>query len=314
MSYFKKYLEIINEVNQDQQKFQYDNMGQIINLNENLAKKLNLIEIEYIRKRFVSLHTKSENDGKSYIICAAGRFIVLKKINNVDMIFYLSTGKGGKKSPAGKWYPVFGISGGWINKAKDSFIMEYYGSKILKTECEIFDNNIGDIRNLKNIDPINISINDGEKQTEVLNKGKKPSHETDPVRTFKNMYTIINKIDPNNTFKNLFSKDNTEGFTLDFYNKISSNKISSNEREKFEKDLSKFKDENEITSEILKAFNFIEKKKINDFIVTFKKGNKSVIVDVKDQEYSVGIINYKSSFNYKLDFLRQISDIINVQL
>jgi hypothetical protein len=174
---------------------------------------------------------------------------------------------------------------------------------------EELDNEIGDIRNLKNIDPINISINDGEIQTEILNKGKNPSHEKDPVRTFKNMYTIINKIDPNNTFKNLFSKDNKEGFTLDFYNKI-----SSNERETFEKDLSKFKGENEIKSEILNAFNFIEKKKINDFIVIFKKGNKSVKVDIKDQEYSVGPIDYKSSFNYKLDFLRQISDIINVQL
>jgi hypothetical protein len=305
MSNLKKALEIILESNQSDSKFEYDNMGQIINLNKDLAKRLNLIEIEYIRKRFVSLQTMSKNNGKSYIICAAERFIVLKKVNNVNMIFYVSTGKGGKKSPAGKWYPVFGVSGGWINKANDSFIMEYYGSEILKKECEELDNKIGDIRNLKNIDPINISINDGEIQTEILNKGKNPSHEKDPVRTFKNMYTIINKIDPNNTFKNLFSKDNKEGFTLDFYNKI-----SSNERVEFKKDLSNFNGQNPIISEILKSFDFIKGKKINDFIVTFKKESKSVIIDVNNKEYSINGKKQQDDFNYDKTFLDNVAFLI----
>ena len=74
MSYFKKYLSIINENNQDQQKFQYLN-NQIINLNENLAKTLGLIEIEFVKKKFESLGNISKNNGKSYIICFAERFM-----------------------------------------------------------------------------------------------------------------------------------------------------------------------------------------------------------------------------------------------
>lgn len=305
----KKALEIILESNQKDPKFEYDNMGQIINLNKDLAKRLDLIEIEYVRKRFVSLQTMSKNDGKSYIICAAGRFIVFKKINDVYMIFYLSTGKAGKKSPAGKWYPVFGISGGWLNKANDSFIMEYYGSEILKKECKILDTNIGDIRNLQNIDPINISINDNEKQTKILNKGKEPSHEKDPVRTFKNMYTIINKIDSNNKFKDFFSQDNKEGFTLDFYKKISSSeKTTSSDLSKFE-DLSNVKGQNQNIDAIIKAINLFKDKKEKNFEVPFKKGSKKVILKVQNKKYFINDKN-EDDFDFNPNTLRDIATLI----
>ena len=310
MSNLKKALEIILESNQNDQKFEYDNMGQIINLNKDLAKKLNLIEVEYVRKRFVSLQTMSKNDGKSYIICAAGRFIVLKKVSDVYMIFYLSTGKAEKKSPAGKWYPVFGISGGWLNKANDSFIMKYYGSEILEKECKILDNNIGDIRNLKNIDPINISINDNEKQTEFLNKGKEPSHEKDPVRTFKNMYKIINKIDPNNTFKDFFSQDNKEGFTLDFYKKISDSENNNlSVLQKFEKDLSNIKGENQNIEAITKALQWVKNKKELNFEVSFKKENQEVKLQVNDKKYTINGKN-ESDFSFKPNTLRDIATLV----
>ena len=315
MSNLKKVLEIILEGDQKDPKFEYDNMGQIINLNKDLAKRLNLIEIEYVRKRFVSLQKMNKNDGKSYIICAAGRFIVLKKVNNVNMIFYLSTGKAGKKSPAGKWYPIFGISGGWLNKANDSFIMEYYGSEILKKECEILDNNIGDIRNLQNIDPINISINDNEKQTEILNKGKEPSHEKDPVRTFKNMYTIINKIDPNNTFEDFFSQDNKEGFTTDFYKKISvSEKNTPSNLKQFKKDLSNIKGDNQDIDAIVKALLYVKNEKATDFEVSFKKESKEeskiVILKVENEKYTINNDKNEDDFDFKLNTLRDIATLI----
>ena len=304
MSYFKKYLSIINENNQDQQKFQYSN-NQIINLNENLAKTLGLIEIEFIKKKFESLGNISKKNGKSYIICFAERFIVLKKIKNINMIFYLSSGNAGKQSPSGKWYPIFGVSGGWLNKAKDLMISGYYGSTILKSECEELDNKIGDIRKLKNIDPINISLNDGEIQTEILNKGKNPSHENDPDRVFTNIYNILQQIDPSNTFKKFFGLKDKESPSLEFYNKISSSK-----RVEFKKDLSEFKGQNQIISEILTEFDSIKEKKINDFIVTFKKGNKSVVFKVNNKDYSINETEKGDDFNFNLSYLRDIATLI----
>jgi hypothetical protein len=310
MSNLKKALEIILESDQNK-KFELNTDGDIINLDIDLAKKLNLIEIEFVKKKFASVNNISKIDGKSYIICFAGRFIVLKKIETINMIFYLSSGKAGKKSPAGKWYPIFGISGGWLNKTKDTMISKYYGSKILEQNCKELDDKIGDIRDLKNIDPINISLNDGEKQTELLNKGKSPSHENDLIGTFKNIYTIINKIDSSNTFKDFFSLNDKEGFTTDLYNKISgSEKNTPSNLQKFEKDLSSVKGENQNIEVIVNAIQYVQNNNVTDFEVSFKKESKKVILKVKNGKYTIDNNNLSINFNFNLHTLRNIATLI----
>ena len=76
-----------------------------------------------------------------------------RKMVNVDVEgfnvpFYLSTGKGGKKSVAsGKWYPYWGTTDGWLNKTNEEDINSYYGSSLLRIIGESLDASIGDIRN-----------------------------------------------------------------------------------------------------------------------------------------------------------------------
>ncbi|HEV8034398.1 LPD5 domain-containing protein, partial [Yoonia sp.] len=87
--------------------------------------------------------------GEASIIDLGGRKIVLREINGVQVPFYLSSGAAGKKNvPAGKWYPILGISAdGWINKGSEQQIVDYYGSPELRAAAQELDTSIGDIRN-----------------------------------------------------------------------------------------------------------------------------------------------------------------------
>lgn len=76
------------------------------------------------------------------------RVMVLLKIGNINMPFYISTGKAGKKNvAAGKWYAVFGINPqtGWINKGTEEMINDQYGMAILQKYAKILDEGLGTI-------------------------------------------------------------------------------------------------------------------------------------------------------------------------
>jgi hypothetical protein len=79
-----------------------------------------------------------------------GRVMVISDVNGTRVPFYLSTGRGGKKTvPEGKWYPFFGYGAdGWINKGTEKDINNFYGSSALAAKAEQLNSSIGDVRNL----------------------------------------------------------------------------------------------------------------------------------------------------------------------
>ncbi|MCM1040934.1 MAG: hypothetical protein NC396_00715 [Bacteroides sp.] len=108
-----------------------------------------LLDIPYDSLRWNEQSGTAEPlSGNSKILNLAGRMVVVVDINGMHVPFYLSTGRGGKKTvESGKWYPFFGLSeGGWINKGSEAEINRYYGSDILKAIAEELDNRIGDVR------------------------------------------------------------------------------------------------------------------------------------------------------------------------
>jgi len=88
-------------------------------------------------------------EGKSYnSIDYNGRVMVLMKIGNLNIPFYISTGQAGKKNvKAGNWYAVFGIGEekGWINKGTEEQINTQYGQPILEKLAKILNDGIGTI-------------------------------------------------------------------------------------------------------------------------------------------------------------------------
>jgi hypothetical protein len=96
------------------------------------------------------------------------RVMVLMRIGNINIPFYISTGMAGKKNVAsGKWYAVFGIgSSGWINKGRESDISNQYGYPILQKIAKILNDGVGFIEpslvnDLKNYSDINSKMNLG---------------------------------------------------------------------------------------------------------------------------------------------------------
>lgn len=77
------------------------------------------------------------------------RVMVLMKIGNVNIPFYISTGQAGKKDvKIGNWYAVFGIGEerGWINKGSASDINSQYGQPIFQKLAKILNEGVGDIQ------------------------------------------------------------------------------------------------------------------------------------------------------------------------
>lgn len=83
--------------------------------------------------------------GTAKVVSMAERQIVLVNIGGVNIPFYLSTGKAGKKNvAAGKWYPILGIDvDGWLNKGSEAEINNYYGSAKLKAAALELDRTLG---------------------------------------------------------------------------------------------------------------------------------------------------------------------------
>ena len=79
----------------------------------------------------------------------SGRAVVMVKVGNKKLPFYISTGSAGKTDvPAGKWEIFGGItSDGWFRKASSTALIKaHYNSAELKQIANALDNNIGDLR------------------------------------------------------------------------------------------------------------------------------------------------------------------------
>lgn len=108
---------------------------------ESLDEKLNILER-------LNLIQPIEINGKEYnAIDYLDRVMVLSKIGNLRIPFYISTGSAGKKNvEAGKWYAVFGIGDdGWINKGTEELINSQYNNPALQKMAKILNEGIGKI-------------------------------------------------------------------------------------------------------------------------------------------------------------------------
>ena len=80
----------------------------------------------------------------------SGRAIVMVKVGNKKLPFYISTGSAGKTDvPTGKWQFFGGIAeNGWFRKgSRIEEIANHYYSAELKQIADALDNTIGDLRN-----------------------------------------------------------------------------------------------------------------------------------------------------------------------
>lgn len=87
--------------------------------------------------------------GKEYnVVDYSDRVMVMMKIGQYNIPFYISTGQAGKKNvKAGNWYAVFGIGveAGWINKGSEEQINDSYGFKLFEKLSKILNEGIGTI-------------------------------------------------------------------------------------------------------------------------------------------------------------------------
>lgn len=114
---------------------------------EEKKSTINLTPIDYTDNPSWDEATKTTNrtSGSARVIDFSDRKIVLVNVNGLNIPFYLSTGKAGKKEvAAGKWYPIFGISpDGWLNKGSQKEINNFYGSEELKRIAQQLDAELG---------------------------------------------------------------------------------------------------------------------------------------------------------------------------
>jgi hypothetical protein len=85
-------------------------------------------------------------NGKQYdVVDYNDRIMVLMKVGQYNIPFYISTGQAGKKNvKAGNWYAVFGIGAkGWINKGSTKDINDQYGRPILQKIARILNEGVG---------------------------------------------------------------------------------------------------------------------------------------------------------------------------
>ena len=88
-------------------------------------------------------------NGKSYnTVDYSDRVMVLLKIGQYNIPFYISTGQAGKKNvKAGNWYAVFGIgeTRGWINKGSEKDINDQYNFPLFQKLAKILNEGVGKI-------------------------------------------------------------------------------------------------------------------------------------------------------------------------
>ena len=132
------------------------------------------------------------------------RIMTIAEVNGVKIPFYLSTGRGGKKTvPAGKWYPFFGYGkDNWINKGTEEDINNFYGVPELKEVADKLNKEIGDIRNEMDTGRIPFGwdgkkpISEKIKSRSVfadVNEGLSPSEYGSPD-SWLNIDTVVNKL------------------------------------------------------------------------------------------------------------------------
>lgn len=89
-------------------------------------------------------------NGQQYnVVDYSDRVMVMMKIGQYNIPFYISTGQAGKKNvKAGNWYAVFGIGveAGWINKGSEEQINNNYGFQVFEKISKILNEGIGTIQ------------------------------------------------------------------------------------------------------------------------------------------------------------------------
>ncbi len=114
-----------------------DNSQNMAQLRQQIGKP-----ITSIRGTPVVIETMSDFGRRS------GRAIVMVKVGNKKLPFYISTGSAGKTDvPTGKWEFFGGIAeSGWFRKGFTTEITNHYNSAELKQIADALDNTIGDLR------------------------------------------------------------------------------------------------------------------------------------------------------------------------
>jgi hypothetical protein len=120
------------------------------------------------------------------------RVMVLMRVGNANVPFYISTGLAGKKNvKAGSWYAVWGIgTRGWINKGSEANINTQYGYPILQKIARILNEGIGTINPDKAP-----TLEDYEDINSKMNLGITPAKDHNDADTFwPNVATALGRI------------------------------------------------------------------------------------------------------------------------
>jgi hypothetical protein len=141
--------------------------------------------------KVVSLKVKSPlwNNEELMILNDGGRDVILIDLGTIKLPFYKSTGEGGKERVAvNKWYPIFGIAGGWFNKASQTQINHYYGSELLKATAQKLDALLGE-----NDCGFNAVSHYKERALQIINQDLNPSGKADE-QYHKNIANVLSKV------------------------------------------------------------------------------------------------------------------------
>lgn len=135
----------------------------------------------------IPFETPQNETGTNNMINYYHRNIVVVKIGNVHVPFYMSTGSGGKKNvQPGLWYPFFGIKGDWLNKGTQEQINNFYGSPVLKAVAEQLNQVLG----TGYVDEIRgpITIDEETIQLDYVNQDLNPTEngKSDTIEKFNN--------------------------------------------------------------------------------------------------------------------------------
>lgn len=82
-----------------------------------------------------------ETNGVHIFRAMQGRFVVLAKVNNIHLPFYISSsGTSGKRQ--GEWYPFFGYTGSWLVKGEVKSNGDMYYHPEIKKVQDILNKNL----------------------------------------------------------------------------------------------------------------------------------------------------------------------------
>jgi len=181
-------------------------------------------------------------NGKEYnLIDYSDRVMVLMKIGNYNIPFYISTGQAGKKNvKAGNWYAVFGIGveKGWINKGSEEEINNSYGFQLFTKLSKVLNEGIGTIESRENngngklkdgIGFLSDSKEDLEAFNDNMNLPTKPAGKNTDVSEFYNHVNSTLSL-LNDELKNIASANNVAPETT------KEDKTLEQERKKLEKE------------------------------------------------------------------------------